>query len=462
MNVYHLTDTVSLCLYNNNIIIIIINNTHIDTNNTNDTHYCTDTAEAAYWEQMYKAKVIDRRLFALCFSRSNSVDRKGTPAGAMSFGGVEKVLHDTPMVYASSGESGGFFGIHVRKIYMRAGAGGTSVQSVAGGDGDAATMVALDVDEGALNRGEIIVDSGTTDTYFPRVVTKSFKDVFQQMMGKEYTHAATKLTAEQVLTYPTVIFQLSGDVGRNKAVADGSASPVPGLAGMVDADHPYDVLIAMPPTHYFEYDEESDTYEARFYTDEAGGGVLGANAMMGHDVYFDVEGSAIGWAESDCDYMSRLGKYYTGPMDSEMGADVDEAGGGRVEPEEGKVEAEVEAEHGEVSEPKSPEAPYPENYQYSNGSDEPSLPAHSFCSSLTCQISFLGVAVVSVMMIAVRLLRRVPVVVYEPAELEMQVTSAQSGDSQDDVYDDDEFVRGGYGGRLRVSSSGDEVEGTMA
>ena len=47
-------------------------------------------------------------------------------------------------------------------------------------------------------------------------------------------------------------------------------------------------------------------YTARFYDDEGGGSVIGANAMMGHNVFFDVDGQRIGWAESSCDYSELL------------------------------------------------------------------------------------------------------------------------------------------------------------
>jgi hypothetical protein len=40
----------------------------------------------------------------------------------------------------------------------------------------------------------------------------------------------------------------------------------------------------------------------RFYTDSPSGSVIGANAMMGHDVFFDLDNNRIGWAESTCDY----------------------------------------------------------------------------------------------------------------------------------------------------------------
>merc|ERR1712078_663655 len=51
-----------------------------------------------------------------------------------------------------------------------------------------------------------------------------------------------------------------------------------------------------------EYNAEKGTYTSRFYPTERSGSVLGANAMMGHDVFFDMETKRVGWAESSCDY----------------------------------------------------------------------------------------------------------------------------------------------------------------
>ena len=75
-----------------------------------------------------------------------------------------------------------------------------------------------------------------------------------------------------------------------------------GLAGDLDPTNPYDVILAVPASHYFEYDESDGRYTNRFYVDEGGGTVLGANSIMGHDVFFDVEAGRIGLAESSCDY----------------------------------------------------------------------------------------------------------------------------------------------------------------
>ena len=51
-----------------------------------------------------------------------------------------------------------------------------------------------------------------------------------------------------------------------------------------------------------EFEPETGKYTSRFYVTESRGSVLGANAIMGHAILFDVDNDRIGWAESDCDY----------------------------------------------------------------------------------------------------------------------------------------------------------------
>lgn len=80
---------------------------------------------------------------------------------------------------------------------------------------------------------------------------------------------------------------------------------VVGFAGKtLSRDSPRDVLLAIPPHHYMEYDPKTEKYTSRIYFTEQSGGVLGANAMMGHDILFDWENRRIGFAESSCDQSS--------------------------------------------------------------------------------------------------------------------------------------------------------------
>ena len=51
---------------------------------------------------------------------------------------------------------------------------------------------------------------------------------------------------------------------------------VVGLAGNeLDPEHPLDVVLAIPPEHYYEYDPDVEGYVSRFYVDEGSGGVFG-------------------------------------------------------------------------------------------------------------------------------------------------------------------------------------------
>jgi hypothetical protein len=79
----------------------------------------------------------------------------------------------------------------------------------------------------------------------------------------------------------------------------------------MDPDHPIDVLLAVPPSHYMEYQVAKRMYVPGIYFEEADGSVLGANVLMSHDVLFDVENGRIGWVESSCDYSKLVAPFMT-------------------------------------------------------------------------------------------------------------------------------------------------------
>jgi hypothetical protein len=242
-----------------------------------------ENADTSFWHQMHKANKISDKAFSLCFSRPEVAEREGTEAGAMTLGGTDKRLHASPMVYSSSASSGrgSFFSVHIRAIYLRHGSGGESALSKDAG----ATVVDLNRPESTLNAGGVIVDSGTTDTYWNSNIRQALRDTFQQLSGRAFSHDKVRLTPEELAELPTILFQISGDEAMNKQVAadnGGDPNKVPGLAGDIDPDHPYDVILAVPASHYME--GENGVYVNRFYDTESGGSVLGANSMMGHDI----------------------------------------------------------------------------------------------------------------------------------------------------------------------------------
>lgn len=133
-----------------------------------------DVAPAAFWWQLWDANKIPSKAFSLCFSRSDTAARSGTVAGALSLGGTDERLHGTTMVYtkppARAGSGRGFYVVHVRAMWLRAGGAGTSAVPT---DPQVA-MYKLDISEDRLNRGNVIVDSGTTGTFRCLLPSRTF------------------------------------------------------------------------------------------------------------------------------------------------------------------------------------------------------------------------------------------------------------------------------------------------
>jgi hypothetical protein len=258
-----------------------------------------------FWDQMYSSGKLKQKLFGLCFSRFDKIDYEGTGAGAMTVGGSNRVLHKTPMVYAKEIKGQGFFTVHVKKIFLRKGGGESAAfePNQTGND-----MIALDITEETLNHRGVILDSGTTNTYLARELAASFRKEWKTLTGQDYANKAVTLTLEEIKQLPTVIVQIRGvdpsyyaKVYPNELV---EPQHMVGLAGEMQTDSPYDVYLAIPASHYLEYDAEKNAHTPRIYLDERNKSVLGANAIQGHDVFFNMEDQVIGISESDCDFLS--------------------------------------------------------------------------------------------------------------------------------------------------------------
>jgi hypothetical protein len=258
-----------------------------------------DNSVNSFWYQMFAAGKLDDELFSLCYVRQQHADRNGTEAGAMTLGGSDDRLHLSPMVFSKHEDVWGLnYGVLLRKIHLRAGGGGDSTLAA-----ENLRVITLAVPAEVLNEGGVIIESGTTDTYMTRQLAEPFRQAWSALTSVEYDNELPLAwTYEQIQTLPTILFQFEGSEELNKEVA--LLGNVINLAGALDPDNPYDVVIAVPPNHYMEYDDIDQVYVPRFYMEEnpAGVSTIGANTMMGHDVLFDAKNHRIGWAESHCDY----------------------------------------------------------------------------------------------------------------------------------------------------------------
>jgi len=254
--------------------------------------------DEAFWHQMYNANMIDAQRFSLCFSREPDADSDGTVAGAVTMGGTDTNLHSSPMVFAEGHLAGSIMhGITMRRLYFMKGGQYDVVNATK------VNTVALSVSADKLNRGRVILDSGTTDTYFVRDIADAFKSTFKSLVGVDYNSSGMKLSDEQIDLLPSLIVQLNGYSETDQQFDPSNPDALPGLAGNLDPDNPNDVLVVIPPNHYVDYNPSTDKYIPRISPTEYSGTVLGANFMAGHDILFDIpENKRIGFAVSDCDY----------------------------------------------------------------------------------------------------------------------------------------------------------------
>ncbi|KAL7537019.1 hypothetical protein ACHAXR_007540 [Thalassiosira sp. AJA248-18] len=248
---------------------------------------------------MYEQGKLEHNMFSMCFRRELHVSKQGIVAGLLTLGGIDSRKDFAPMVYARNVASSGWFTVFVKNVYIRE-QGGQSARS----DGPYQKLKKINVDLYQMNSGKgVIIDSGTTDTYLHESIAKSFEAVWLRVTGREYSNEPVKMDQRSILLLPTVLIQMAAyDDGPSRPQQRDQIEKVSGLAGDIDPSSPRDVILAVPATHYMEFSPSKGTYTPRIYFTESKGGVVGANAMQGHNVLFDWENKRVGFAESSCEY----------------------------------------------------------------------------------------------------------------------------------------------------------------
>lgn len=258
----------------------------------------------SYWSQLFHAGKIQRRQFSLCLSKADIITYLGAGAGAMVLGDSDSRLHETAMVYAEMLPSEGEQSFHLKldQIDMRMNGGPSIIEQRRTDQEVLVTTVDLDDDkdepEFSVRRHQrtFILDSGSTNSYLPSSYKQPFEAAFSKATGGlkynvTYPYRFENGTSlDDVL--PTFIFHIKAWQGD---AADNATKPL--------------VQVAFPPSRYMRYLPSRDAYQARlmFRQDDWKPASLGANFMTGKDVFFDMEKERIGFAESECDYLTSLG-----------------------------------------------------------------------------------------------------------------------------------------------------------
>jgi hypothetical protein len=269
---------------------------------------------------MYDQGKIPANMFTLCYKRELHVSKRGIVAGMLTLGGVDTRADIGPMVYAKnvggissssttgghSGSGGGWYTVYVKSIHVRE-KGGQRVTP----DGVHQKIHELNVDLTAMNSGKgVIIDSGTTDTYFHTSLAESFNAIWKEVVpGGKYMNKPMKLSQDELLLLPTILIEFAAydDFTWHAKWRENEDTIINNNDDNNDNDDNQkkktrQVVLAIPATHYMEYSPVDETYTPRIYFTESKGSVIGANAMQGHNILFDSQNSRIGFAESTCIY----------------------------------------------------------------------------------------------------------------------------------------------------------------
>jgi len=298
-----------------------------------------ENSETSFWNQMYLEGVIASRAFSLCFVNTKDAERDGTEAGILTLGGVDERLNhwnnhnaERGMRYARNWKQRGWFEVFVKAVYLRMPPIATMVRHNGDDDdgenaleGTYSKTLLLNIDVTKINDVGIVIDSGTTESFLPSHIAGPLKTAFEKLTGETYREEYTRELFGGVGNvegnvddyFPTILLQLEsapplhddGDGTTRKSQEDEiewkdpDGRVLPGFTGYLDETSPHDPLFEIPPRKYLKYYSKTNMYRNGLHlSEQAGIGIIGANAMDGHNILFDAENGRIGFAESNCDY----------------------------------------------------------------------------------------------------------------------------------------------------------------
>lgn len=221
--------------------------------------------------KMFQAGSIPNYAFSLCLTRTNGIMSVGGTSSLSyladlngkedHYGYVERPVHLEKMKTVPIFNYRGYYSIQIIDFHV----GNFTLQSK-----DRISTI--------FNQGKgTIVDSGTTDTYLPQKIAKVFQKVWIKINRRPHSNKRETYTFAEFQKLPNVTLTLE----------NGHRWTIQAMQYMEEVDSSQDW-------------NESKQFYNRLYVDESNGAVLGANAMINHDILFDLSNKVIGVAASKC------------------------------------------------------------------------------------------------------------------------------------------------------------------
>lgn len=221
---------------------------------------------ATFLSFLHRQKKIKKKVFSICFSKNG---------GHMTIGAYDPRLH----VEKESGKDG----VQYTKLIQKKKTPQWYTVALKDLQLNGKT---LGVEAKKYNTGKgLIVDSGSTDTFFTSEARDAFLTLFKHLTnGIEYSNKPMSLTPEDIEKLPNITLVFASD-GKSEQGQDILKQ---------------DVKLEIPPTKYLTVTKSGKVYGNYHFT-ESNGGVLGASTMVGLDVIFDQDQHRIGFAYANCD-----------------------------------------------------------------------------------------------------------------------------------------------------------------
>lgn len=231
--------------------------------------------QASIMDAIYNSGAIQRKAFSLCFTSTGG----GLALGGTSFG----VNHREPMDYTALKKDNAMYAVVVESVHV----GDFLITKKRG------LLGAFNTKKGT------IIDSGTTDTYLPAIVADPFLKAWDRFTDVPFSNRKHQFSYESFHSLPVITFTFQGGVKI-------TIRPDSYMEAMkVKRENKLSLKNMSNETDNTNNDvnvrwEGTRPFTNRIYVDEPIGAVLGANAMIGHDILFDIEGARIGIARADC------------------------------------------------------------------------------------------------------------------------------------------------------------------
>lgn len=173
---------------------------------------------------MLKTGRVLHNIFTLCFA---------SDGGELVFGGVDYSHHTSTVDYTPLRDNTSTnYPVHVKNILVNG--------------------VSLGIDADTINSGRgVLVDSGTTDTFFDGRGNRKFMKAFRHAAGgQEYSDEHMRLSHEDLAALPIISIVLSGMKG------DGTD----------------DIQLDVPASKYLSLSDDNESYVGNFHFSERSGG----------------------------------------------------------------------------------------------------------------------------------------------------------------------------------------------